>query len=220
MNEFKDINLLTCNDRKYPEKLKQIVGYPVCLFCKGDISLLHEKSIAIIGSRKCTAYGKQVTSAFANGMAKKGFTIISGGARGIDTFAHLGALAVGGKTIMVLGNSLEYVYPPENKNLEERILRNGGLIVSEYMTGTRPSKYTFPQRNRIISGLSDGVLVIEAMKSSGALITVDFALEQGKNVFAVPGNITSKCSIGSNDIIKQGAKLVTTLQDIFEEYEY
>lgn len=219
MNKFKNISLLTYKDSKYPERLKQIEGYPICLFCKGDINLLNNISIAIVGSRKCTAYGKQITATFASAMAKKGFTIISGGARGIDTYAHLGALAVGGKTIMVLGNSLEYVYPPENKNLEERILRNGGLIVSEYMAGTRPSKYTFPQRNRIISGLSNGVLIIEAMKNSGALITVDFALEQGKNVFAVPGNITNEYSKGCNEIIKQGAKLVTTLQDILEEYE-
>lgn len=118
---------------------------------------------------------------------------------------------------MVLGNSLEYIYPPENKDLEERILNNDGLLISEYMVGTKPSKYTFPERNRLISAISDGVLVVEAGIQSGALITVDFALDQGKNVFAIPGNITSKYSVGTNEIIKQGAKLITNIKDILYE---
>lgn len=219
MNNFRNINLLVYNNRQYPEKLRNITDCPICLFYKGNANLLHKRNIAIVGSRECSNYGRQLAVRFAYQLAKRGFGIVSGGARGIDTCAHLGAIAAGGGTILVLGNSLEYVYPPENKNLEDKILKNNGIIISEYFTGTRPNQYTFPQRNRIISALSDGVLVIEAQKQSGALITVDFALDQGKNVFAVPGSITSKYSEGSNNIIKQGAKVVTNLQDILEEYE-
>lgn len=217
MEILNNISLLTNKSEKYPEKLAQISDSPICLYYKGNIDLLNSKSIAIIGSRECSNYGKQMAVKFAYELAKLGFTIVSGGARGIDTFAHLGALAVGGRTIMVLGNSLEYIYPPENKDLEERILNNDGLLISEYMVGTKPSKYTFPERNRLISAISDGVLVVEAGIQSGALITVDFALDQGKNVFAIPGNITSKYSVGTNEIIKQGAKLITNIKDILYE---
>lgn len=220
MNDFKNINLLVCNNKNYPEKLRHITDCPTCLFYKGNVNLLYKRNIAIVGSRECSNYGKQLAVKFAYQLAKRGLGIVSGGARGIDACAHWGAIAAGGETILVLGNSLEYVYPPENKNLEDKILDNNGIIVSEYTSGTKPNQYTFPQRNRIISALSDGVLVIEAQKQSGALITVDFALEQGKDVFVVPGNITSKYSVGSNNIIKQGAKLVTNLQDILEEFIY
>lgn len=217
MEILNNISLLTNKSKKYPEKLAQISDSPTGLYYKGNIDLLNSRSIAIVGSRECSNYGKQMAVKFAYELAKLGFTIVSGGARGIDTFAHIGALAAGGRTIMVLGNSLEYIYPPENKDLEERILNNNGLLVSEYMVGTKPSKYTFPERNRLISAISDGVLVVEAGIQSGALITVDFALEQGKNVFAIPGNITSKYSVGTNEIIKQGAKLVTNMKDILYE---
>ena len=155
---------------------------------------------------------------FGYSLAKFGFTVISGGARGIDTFAIMAALAAGGSTILILGNSIEYIYPPENKELEEKVIKNNGLIISEYMAGTKPCKYTFPERNRLISGISNGVLVVEAGIDSGALITVDFALEQGKNIFTIPGNITSRFSIGSNELIKDGAKLVTKIEDILEEF--
>ena len=143
---------------------------------------------------------------------------MSGCARGIDSFAHKGSVKAGKPTIAVLGNGLNYIYPPENKELEEQILKNGGLIISEYPIGTKPSKETFPRRNRIISGLSDGVLVVEAKKKSGSLITVDYALEQGKNIYAIPGNIININSEGTNELIKQGAKIVTQINDILEDY--
>ena len=209
--------LITNKDFAYPEKLKQIPDKPLCLFYRGNIDLLKRKSIAIIGSREYSNYGKQIAVNFAYSLAKLGLTIVSGGARGIDSFATMGAIAAGGSVILVLGNSIEYVYPPENKELEEKVIENDGLIISEYMAGTKPCKYTFPERNRLISGISDGVLVVEAGRESGALITVDFALEQGKSVFAVPGNITSRFSMGTNELIKQGAKATTKIEDILEE---
>ena len=150
-------------------------------------------------------------------LAQENIIIISGGARGIDTFAHMGTLKEKGKTIEVLGNGLDYIYPPENRKLEEEIIKSGGLLIQEYVIGKKPDKYTFPARNRIISGISDGVLVVEAKQRSGTLITVDFALEQGKTIFAVPGNIESKNSVGTNELIKQGAKLVNNIKDILEE---
>lgn len=143
---------------------------------------------------------------------------MSGGARGIDSFAHQGTLDANKETIAILGNGIDYIYPPENKELEEKIIQTNGLLVSEYLIGTKPSKYTFPARNRIISGISDGILVIEAKEKSGTLITVDFALEQGKNVYAIPGNIDSKNAIGTNELIKQGAKLVTKPEEILEDF--
>lgn len=152
-------------------------------------------------------------------MACIGFTIVSGGARGIDSFSHKGAIHANKQTIAVLGNGLDYIYPPENKELEEQILYNGGALISEYIIGTKPTKYTFPARNRIISAISEGLLVVEAKQKSGTLITVDFALEQGKTIYAIPGNINSANSEGTNELIKQGAKIVTSIQDIIEDFE-
>lgn len=146
--------------------------------------------------------------------------IVSGCARGIDSFAHKGCLMAAKNTIAVLGNGLDYIYPPENRILEEKIIENDGLLLSEYIVGTKPSKYTFPARNRIISGISDGILVIEAQEKSGTLITVDFALEQGKNVYAIPGNIDRSNAIGTNELIKQGAKLVTNTNDVLEDFMF
>ncbi len=143
---------------------------------------------------------------------------MSGGARGIDSFAHKGSILAKKNTIAILGNGLDYIYPPENKILEDKIIENNGLIISEYPLGTKPSKYTFPARNRIISGISDGVLVVEAKEKSGTLITVDFALEQGKNIYAIPGNIDNVNTVGTNELIKQGAKLVSNINDILEDY--
>ena len=216
--EKMNIRFITYKDRNYPKKLKQIFDYPLCLFYKGDINLLNKKSIGIVGSRQATDYGLAVAKNFSIELSKKGFTIVSGGARGIDTMAHIGAMKNKGNTILIKGNSLEYIYPPENKNLEEEILSNNGLLLSEYIVGTRPSKYSFPARNRIISGLADGVLVVEAGSKSGALITADLALGYNREVYAIPGNITSKNSLGTNILIKQGAKVVTEVNDILEEF--
>lgn len=214
-----DVKILDYNDEKYSENLKNMSTPPTKLYYMGNVDLLNKKrKIAIIGCREYSEYGKIVSEKFAYELAKLGFVIISGAARGIDSFSHKATLKTNVGTIAVLGNGLNYIYPPENKELEEKILENNGLIISEYDKGTRPSKYTFPARNRIISALSDGVLVIEARKNSGSQITVDFALDQGKNVYAVPGDITRINTEGTNELIKQGAKIVTCVDDILEDY--
>lgn len=184
--ENMNINIITYYDLEYPSKLKQIYDYPLYIFCKGNLELLNTKSIAIVGSRNATNYGRMVAKKIASGLSNRNITIISGGARGIDTSAHYGALEIKKPTVLIKGNSLEYIYPPENKELEEYILQNKGLLLSEYLFGTRPNKYTFPERNRLISGLADGVVVVEAMKNSGALITADLALSYNREVYAVP----------------------------------
>lgn len=217
IQEYKT-KIITYKDKKYPEKLRNIREFPLCLFYKGNIELLNKKIIAIIGSRKYSEYGKYVTIKLSREIAKKEIIIVTGGARGIDSFANIGALIEGKPSIMVLGNSLDYIYPPENKELEEKVLNCNGLIISEYLNTTRGNKTTFPERNRIISGLSDGVLIVEAKKKSGALITADFALEQGKEVYTIPGNILNSNSEGTNELIKQGAKVVTSAYDIFDDY--
>ena len=203
----------------YPQQLKNIYDPPLKLYVLGNKQILQEKGIAIVGSRKATEYGKKVAFQFANQLAKKGINIISGLALGIDTYAHFGALQpqFTGKTIAVLGSGLDEIYPKENIELAKQIIKLGGCIISEYPLGTKPQKLNFPQRNRIISGLSKGVLIVEASEKSGSLITADFALEQGRGVFAVPGNISSKTSIGTNNLIKQGAKLVTCCEEMLCE---
>lgn len=212
------INVITCEDEEYPVQLRQITDYPICLFCKGNTNILNNNNkIAIIGCREYSEYGKKIATQLSYELAHKGIIIVSGCARGIDSFSHKGCLMAKGKTIAILGNGLDYIYPVENKNLEKQIVENDGLLLSEYVIGTKPSKYTFPARNRIISGISNGLLVVEAKEKSGTLITVDFALEQGKNVYAVPGNINCLNSVGTNELIKQGAKLVTSANDILEE---
>lgn len=180
------IKLITIKDKEYPEKLRNIYGSPICLYALGNKELLNQKSIAVVGSRECSEYGKNMSQAFSYLLAQKDFVIVSGLAKGIDTAAHIGALKAVGKTVAVIGTGIDLVYPKENQKLMEEIIKNDGLIISEYPLETKPSKENFPRRNRIISGLSDGVLVIEAGEKSGALITVDYALEQGKNVYVVP----------------------------------
>lgn len=207
---------ININSKWYPEKLKNISSPPKELYCLGNLKLLNMKSIAIIGSRNFSNYGKRAAEDFSYNLAKEGICIISGLARGVDSFAHSGALESNGYTIAVLGSGLNNIYPKENKELFDRIINNNGLIISEYPLGTKPLKQHFPARNRIISGLSEGVLVIEAKKNSGTNITVDFALEQGKDVYVIPGNIYSKTSDGTNFLIKEGAIPVTSYEDIIK----
>ena len=207
------IKTITLEKESYPEKLKNIYNSPQTLYVLGNKELLNEKSIAIIGCRNASDYGLRSAYKFGYELAKKGVCIISGFARGVDTYSHMGAVAAKGKTIAVLGCGLDVLYPSENLELYKQILINNGTIVTEYPLGSKPERYHFPARNRIISGLSDGVLVVEAKEKSGTLITVEHALEQGKDVYAIPGNITSKNSYGTNELIKEGAIPVTKIDD-------
>lgn len=211
-----NIGMITIQDKDYPKELLHIYDAPAILYYKGDKKLLHTDIIAMIGCRECSNYGKEVSIKFSYELAKKGITIISGMAKGIDSYSHIGCIKAGGKTIAVLGSGLDIIYPKENCLLYDEILSAKGLILSEYVIGTKPSKLNFPARNRIISGLSNGVIVVEAKGKSGTLNTVDFALEQGKDIFVVPGNITSTNSTGTNELIKQGASCVTGVEDILK----
>lgn len=203
------------NSKFYPERLKNISSPPKQLYCLGNLEFLnYEKNIAIIGSRNCSYYGERAAKDFAFNLAKNDVCIVSGLAKGIDSFSHIGALNGNGKTIAVLGSGLDNIYPKENEKLFQNIIKNDGLVITEYPLGTSALKQNFPARNRIISGLSDAVLVIEARKNSGTNITVDFALEQGKDVFVVPGNIYSKTSDGTNYLITEGAIPVLSYEDI------
>lgn len=204
-----NIDIISIEDKQYPNILKEIYDPPICLYIRGNKEILNNKSISIVGCRKATDYGRKVARDFAYNVSKQDINIISGLAIGIDSEAHLGAVEANKKTIAVLGNGLDTIYPKENINLSQKILDSGGAIISEYPLGIKPKKENFPARNRIISGMSNGLLVVEAKEKSGTLITVDFALEQGRDVFVVPGNIVSENSAGTNDLIKQGAKLVT-----------
>lgn len=211
--EENNIKIINICEKNYPQLLKEIYDPPVSLYVKGNIEILNSKNIGIVGCRECTEYGKKAAKYFAYNLAKQNINIVSGLARGVDSYAHLGSLSTG-RTVAVLGNGLDMIYPKENIELANAIIRRGGAIISEYPCGTNPDKMNFPARNRIISGMSNGIIVIEAKEKSGTLITVDFALEQGREVFVVPGNINSINSVGTNDLIKQGAKLVTTYSDI------
>ena len=203
-------------DSTYPPNLKNIYDAPPVVYLRGEISDADENAVAIVGSRKATPYGLKVAEKLAGELSALGITIVSGMARGIDSAAHKGAISAGGRTIAVLGCGVDIVYPCENRQLMNKIIFNGGVL-SEYPPGEPPQKLNFPARNRIISGLSKGVIIVEAGQISGALITADFALEQGREVFAVPGNIDSYYSQGTNKLIKQGAKLVGCIDDILEE---
>ena len=207
--------LVTFTSADYPKSLFEIPDPPPFIYVQGEVRC-HETSVAIVGSRRATAYGIQATKRLAESLAVHGVTVISGMARGVDTAAHKGALAAGGRTIGVLGCGIDKVYPPENKKLFQEMAEKG-CLVSEFPLGTLPLAENFPRRNRIISGLSRGVLVVEAAENSGSLITAQYALEHGRDVFAVPGNICFATSRGSNRLIKQGAKLVDCVEDILEE---
>ena len=214
--EMKGMAAIPCHDDRYPEVLKNIEDAPLVLYMKGEYYPEDKFSIGVVGSRKHTPYGESVTQRIAGDLAAAGFTVISGLARGIDTLSHKSALAADGRTIAILGSGLDVCYPAENRGLMERIGASGAVI-SEFLPGTLPNKENFPRRNRLISGLSLGVLVVEAAVNSGSLITAGYALEQNKKGFAVPGNITSRNSEGTNKLIKQGAKIVLSADDIIEE---
>ena len=211
------LKIITPDDANYPQNLKNIYDPPIVLYVKGELKQEDKSAMAIVGSRRASFYGLNSAEKFAYELSEKGFTIVSGMARGIDTYAHKGALKANGRTIAVMGSGFSHLYPPENKKLAEEIARNG-VVISEFPCNTKPLPQNFPQRNRVISGLSLGVLVVEAAKNSGALITVDFALEQGREVFALPGKVDSGNSFGTNGLIKQGAKLVSCVEDILEEF--
>ena len=209
------INIITYQDELYPAKLLEIYDRPPFLYVKGSLKK-EDINISIVGSRLASTYGKYTTERISRELALRGVTIVSGLARGIDSAAHRGALAAQGRTIAVLGTGLDVIYPPENKKLFTAIGQNGA-VVSEFPLGTPPHAFNFPARNRIISGMSYGVVVVEAGEKSGSLITARLALEQGREVFAVPGSIDSAGSRGTNKLIKQGAKLIENTDDILEE---
>ncbi|TAM42768.1 DNA-protecting protein DprA [bacterium] len=210
------LRIITLFDRDYPRLLKEIPGAPIVLYVSGNISVADNPSIGIVGSRRASFYGSNNAEKFAAELSAQGITIISGMARGVDTCAHKGALKAKGRTVAVMGSGFSHIYPPENAGLSKKISENGAVI-SEFPMKTKPLAQNFPRRNRLISGLSLGVLVAEAARNSGALITADFALEQGREVFALPGRIDSLGSTGPNSLLKQGAKLVTCCEDILEE---
>ena len=238
----KSIQVLTLEDSDYPEQLSQISDPPICLYVIGNMKILSNKNnmtgktaavletspsgtaavkniFAIVGTRKPTSYGLQITEQFAGELAQYGFTIVSGMALGIDSVSHWAAINNNGKTIAVLGCGVDIVYPPSNKALYQKIVETGGAVISEFPPGRTVLKGLFVARNRLISGLSCGVLVVEGAKDSGSLITARYAAEQGRDVFAPPSPITSPLSEAPNMLLKQGAKLVTTVSDILEEYQ-
>lgn len=221
MKDF-PIKRITFKDKNYPQILKKIPHFPKILYFKGKTILKKgEKAIAIVGTRRYSSYGKAVAFEMVSSLARAGLTIVSGLAPGIDTFAHQFTLEAGGKTIAVLGTGLDekVIYPRSNLSLAKRILQGGGVLLSEFPPKTPGSKFTFPKRNRIISGLSLGVLVIEADERSGALITANYAKIQKRKVFAIPGSIFSKKSRGTNKLIKEGAILVTKAEEILKIFK-
>lgn len=210
------IKFVTILDDHYPNKLRYIYDPPFILYYKGEQLSDNKKVISIVGARECSLYGMDTAKYLASILAKEDIVIISGLARGIDSYAHMGALSVDGVTYGIMGCGIDLCYPVENINLYMDIQKKGGII-SEYGPGVKPLAYHFPMRNRIISALSDGILVIEAKEKSGSLITVDMGLDQGKNIYAVPGRINDRLSSGCNNLIKMGAKLVTSPKDILED---
>ena len=210
-----DARAVLLTDADYPVNLRVIDDPPPVIFVRGNLLRDDVLAVAVVGTRRPSNYGRQLAEKLGRGLAAHGVAVVSGMAHGIDSQAHRGALAAGGRTIGVLGNGLDVVYPPEHRELQEQVARQGALI-SEFPMKTKPASFNFPQRNRIISGLGLGTVVVEAAAKSGALITAKFALDQNRDLFAVPGNVTSKLSRGTNDLLKQGATLVTSEDDIIE----
>lgn len=210
------IAILTWDQPAYPALLSNIPDPPLLLYAKGDLDCLGQPALGVVGARAATSYGRQIAETLAYQLARRGLVIVSGFALGIDTAAHRGALRAGGRTVAVLGNGLDMIYPEQNRNLFDKIAETGTLV-SEYPLGTKPDGFRFPARNRIISGLALGVLVVEAARRSGSLITARQALDQGREVFAVPGRVDSWKSEGSHRLLQEGAKLVFRAEDILEE---
>jgi DNA processing protein len=210
-------SLLTIDDPFYPKRLKEIYDPPPLLYVRGEVRQEDELAISIVGSRKTSPYGRSITERMSQDLARQGVTIVSGMARGIDSVAHWGAISAGGRTIAVLGCGIDVLYPPENRALMAKIIERGAVL-SEFRMGSLPEGGHFPKRNRIISGISRGVVVVQASMKSGSLITARYALDQGRDVYAVPGNVGTESSQGSNWLIKQGAKLVESSQDVLEDF--
>jgi DNA processing protein len=213
------ISLVTNRETSYPENLRTFENSPPFLYVRGSLLPRDQNAIAIVGSRKATFYGKGIAEEFGFELAKRGVTIVSGMARGIDTAAHNGALKAQGRTLAILGCGVDMVYPPENRGLRDRIIESGAVL-SEFHLGTQPIAGNFPQRNRIISGLSLGVICVEASDDSGVFSTVQWAADQGREVFAVPGDVKRKSSLGTNRLIRDGVKMVTGIEDILEELHF
>ena len=214
--EAMNVRALTWESPDYPRLLLETNAPPPVLYVKGELTEQDAWAVAIVGTRRASTYGREVTRRLAGALARNGITVVSGMARGIDGVAHRAALEAGGRTVAVFGCGIDRIYPPEHRKLAQQIAAHGALV-SDYPLGTPPEGRNFPPRNRIISGLSLGVLVTNAGKTSGALITADFAAEQGRDVFAVPGSVLTRGSIGPNRLIQDGAKLVSTAEDILEE---
>jgi DNA processing protein len=213
------VKLVTWVDEGYPSLLKEIADPPLVLYVAGDVATLNTPAIAIVGTRHPSMYGRETTQRFAYQLAVAGYTITSGLAEGVDTEAHGGALKAKGKTIAVLGGALDCLYPKSNTALAREIVTSGGAVISEYPFGRQPDRQTFPMRNRIVSGLSKGVLVVEAPVNSGTLITAGQGMEQNRSVMAIPGRIDSKASQGCHMLLKQGARLVTSPEEVIEEIQ-
>ena len=214
------MEIIDINSSDFPDTLKYIPNPPQKLYCMGDISLLKSKCFAIVGSRHCTDYGKKVTLDFSEKLTKAGLTIVSGMAIGTDTYAHIGCLNSNGKTIAVLGDGFNHIFPAKNKKLFHQIINNSGLIVSEYPPDTMWKSEYFLARNRIVSGLSIGTLVIEAAYRSGTSVTARLTKQQGRKLFCIPSDIYSSHGIGTNNFIREGAILTTSVSDIFCEYDF
>ncbi len=215
--EASRVGVLTWQSPEYPDLLREIPAAPPLLFVRGGYEPVDRWAVAVVGTRRLSAYGRQVTRDLVAGLVQNGITIVSGLARGIDAVAHRTAVEEGGRTIAVMASGIDKIYPPEHRDLAHTIVDGHGALISDYPFGAEPESTHFPARNRLISGLSLGVLVVEAGEKSGALITAQYGLEQNRDVFAVPGNIHSPVSIGPNRLIQQGGKLVTRVEDILEE---
>ncbi|HJO93821.1 MAG TPA: DNA-processing protein DprA [Victivallales bacterium] len=220
LSERGGVDLVTILDEKYPEQLKEIPDPPLCLYCRGELKCDFNRAIGVVGSRRLTTYGREIADSLSTQLSYAGWTVISGLAYGIDAVAHKAVVNAKGHTIAVLGGGLARLHPQSHAELAREIIDNGGCIISEFPMEFSPTRQSFPMRNRIISGLSKGILVIEAGTKSGALITAKFALEHNRQIFAVPGRINSPMSQGCNKLIKNGAKLVENIDDIIDEFEF
>lgn len=214
------VKIITLLEKEYPQQLLELADPPLCLYVRGTLDVSYVSTLAVVGSRRTTSYGRQMAEFITGAAAYAGWTIVSGLALGIDTVAHRTAINSKGKTVAVLGGGLARIFPQENVPLANEIINSGGAVVSEFPMNFPPNRQSFPMRNRIVSGVSRGTLVVEAGAKSGALITAQFALEQGRSVFAVPGRADSPQSKGCHSIIKQGAKLTESFDDIIEDFEY